>query len=204
MRSVSGKKSRKNPKGRGFSFRWKPWNCSLQQVPIASLNVHLSNTVIYYSSLEYLSIDNECKYQISPLKYPYTSPALQSTRIPNSHLGLLVSAECLVIFSLSNVIFLAPVQQAQISDYKTYKQFKKYPNWDLRKHHYCSKGHLTPYADFDTNEKSKFTQILTNVAPQWQKFNGVNWAAVETAVRRYAENNEEVEVFVVTGTGKGR
>ena len=55
-----------------------------------------------------------------------------------------------------------------------------------------------------TNEKSKFTQILTNVAPQWQKFNGVNWAAVETAVRRYAENNEEVEVFVVTGTGKGR
>ena len=55
-----------------------------------------------------------------------------------------------------------------------------------------------------TNEKSKFTQILTNVAPQWQKFTGANCAAVETAVRRYAENNEEVEVFVVTGTGKGR
>ena len=147
MRSGSGKKSRKIPKGRGFSFRRKPWNCSLQLVPIASLNVHPPDTVIYYTSLEYLSIDNECKYQISPLKYPYTSPALQSTRIPNSHLGLLVSAECLVIFSLSNVIFLAPVQQPQNSDYKTDKQFKKYPNWDLRKHHYCSKCHLTPYAD---------------------------------------------------------
>ena len=37
-----------------------------------------------------------------------------------------------------------------------------------------------------TNEKSKFTQILTNVAPQWQKFTGANCAAVEIAVRRYA------------------
>ena len=98
--------------------------------------------------------------------------------------------------------FLAPVQQAEDSDYKQEKQFKKYPNWSVK--YYCARGHLTPNADFAIKMERDVTQILTNAAPQWQTSNNGNWKAVETAVRKYAEDNEAVEVFVVTGTGKCR
>jgi DNA/RNA endonuclease G (NUC1) len=43
--------------------------------------------------------------------------------------------------------------------------------------------------------------INTNVAPQWQQFNGINWAALEDAVRKYVDRNKH-GVYVFTGTGK--
>ena len=99
--------------------------------------------------------------------------------------------------------FLAPVQQAEVSDYMQEIQFKKNSKWSSGKF-YCARGHLTPNADFAVKEERDVTQILTNAAPQWQAFNNGNWKAVETAVRKYAEDNEAVDVFVVTGTGKCR
>jgi DNA/RNA endonuclease G (NUC1) len=43
--------------------------------------------------------------------------------------------------------------------------------------------------------------INTNIAPQWQLFNGRNWAALEDAVRKYVDRNQH-SVYVFTGTGK--
>jgi DNA/RNA endonuclease G (NUC1) len=43
--------------------------------------------------------------------------------------------------------------------------------------------------------------VNTNIAPQWQPFNGGNWAKLEKAVRTYSDTNNK-RVFVFTGTGK--
>ena len=42
---------------------------------------------------------------------------------------------------------------------------------------------------------------MSNVALQWQKFNGGNWAAVERAVKTYVQAVKR-GVYVFTGTGK--
>ena len=42
---------------------------------------------------------------------------------------------------------------------------------------------------------------MTNIAPQWQDFNGGNWNAVEQAVKDYATASGH-GVYVFTGTGK--
>ena len=42
--------------------------------------------------------------------------------------------------------------------------------------------------------------VNTNIAPQWQAFNSINWAALEAAVRNYAKNAAR-NVYVFTGTG---
>lgn len=42
--------------------------------------------------------------------------------------------------------------------------------------------------------------IVTNAAPQWQKFNGNNWAGMEEVVKDWAEANTQLYVF--TGTGR--
>ena len=41
---------------------------------------------------------------------------------------------------------------------------------------------------------------MTNVAPQWQKFNGQNWAKVEEAVKEYVKA-KKTDLYVFTGTG---
>ena len=62
---------------------------------------------------------------------------------------------------------------------------------------------MVPNADYGQNspDKAATTFILTNVAPQWQKFNGGNWLNMEKAVRAYT-NNKNRNVYVFTGTGK--
>ena len=47
----------------------------------------------------------------------------------------------------------------------------------------------------------ELTMVNTNIAPQWQRFNGGNWAVLEGAVRTYAATMKR-KLFVFTGTGK--
>ena len=76
---------------------------------------------------------------------------------------------------------------------------------------YLGKGHLTPDGDFrkDENCEKSFTYIYTNVAPQWQPFNAGNWAALEGAIRSYADRPTQLPpggtrtLYIFTGTGGG-
>ena len=65
--------------------------------------------------------------------------------------------------------------------------------------YYCSRGHLTPSAAFDTKDERDLTFKMTNVAPQWQEFNGGNWAAVENAIKTYVQT-KKTDLYVFTGT----
>ena len=69
---------------------------------------------------------------------------------------------------------------------------------------FLGKGHLTPDGDFkkDENCEKSFTYIYTNAAPQWQLFNAGNWAALEGAIRSYADDLA-VQLYIFTGTGGG-
>lgn len=86
-------------------------------------------------------------------------------------------------------------------DYSAVKQIRDHPTWDLNKGYFCSRGHLTPNSDFSTLDERKMTFIVTNVAPQWQKFNGGNWAVIERAVAEYAKSKTR-DVYVFTGIGE--
>ena len=43
--------------------------------------------------------------------------------------------------------------------------------------------------------------VTTNIAPQWQAFNGGNWQELEKALRSYA-TKEGHALYVVTGTSE--
>ena len=138
------------------------------------------------------------------LIYLYTSPPLPSTRAPNSQPYLLVSAKFLVIFSLSKCYifsFSSTGRRQRLSDKQTIQKAFALPLGFEKALLLFYRPSYTPYADFATKAERKFIQILTNAAPQWQKFNAGNWYEVETAVRKYAENKAD-KVFIVTGTGK--
>jgi len=76
---------------------------------------------------------------------------------------------------------------------------------------FLGKGHLTPDGDFkkDENCEKSFTYIYTNAAPQWQLFNAGNWAALEGAIRSYADRPTQLPpggtrtLYIFTGTGGG-
>ena len=97
-------------------------------------------------------------------------------------------------------IFLAPVPQATVADYDPYDQRDLFDNYNIEKQYFCAKGHLTPNADFSTEDERYLTMITTNIAPQWQKFNSVNWAELERGVRTCAETNRR-NLYVFTGVG---
>ncbi len=98
--------------------------------------------------------------------------------------------------------FQAPRPESdQKADYDPSKQEGIVPDYDPMKEHFYSRGHLTPNGAFATDAERRITMINTNIAPQWQKFNGLNWGAVEGAVRTYS-NNRRRKVYVFTGTGK--
>ena len=78
-------------------------------------------------------------------------------------------------------------------------QLSKYPGW--KSNFFCSRGHLTPYGDFKDNWERDLTMVMTNIAPQWQEFNGGNWMAVEQAVTDYVDKIKN-DLYVFTGTGK--
>lgn len=95
---------------------------------------------------------------------------------------------------------LAPNPQATVEDYDPYSQRGLYDNYNIQNQQFCAKGHLTPNADFNDDAERALTMITTNIAPQWQKFNSMNWAGLEAAVRAYATNVRR-DVFVFTGVG---
>lgn len=95
----------------------------------------------------------------------------------------------------------APDPQAAVNDYNATQQQIDFPEFDEPKNFYCAKGHLTPNSDFGDEEEREETFILTNAAPQWQRFNEGNWLAIEAAIRNYVDDNSS-EVYVFTGTGK--
>lgn len=98
-------------------------------------------------------------------------------------------------------MFSAPKPQSAIADYDPYIQKGLFDNFDIQKQFFCAKGHLTPNADFTNDDQRSLTMITTNIAPQWQSFNSINWAGLEDAVRTYAQNNNR-DVYVFTGVGK--
>lgn len=76
-----------------------------------------------------------------------------------------------------------------------------YANYDSQKQQFFARGHLTPNADFNTDQERAFTMITTNIAPQWQLFNAGNWNNLEAAIRNYAtQTNHALYVFTGTGT----
>ena len=95
---------------------------------------------------------------------------------------------------------LAPKSQATVEDYEPYSQRGLYENYNIANQYYCARGHLTPNADFTREEERWLTMITTNIAPQWQKFNSLNWALLEAAVRNYATRANR-NVYVFTGVG---
>lgn len=72
-------------------------------------------------------------------------------------------------------------------------------NYDSSKQQFFARGHLTPNADFNAQNRA-YTMITTNIAPQWQRFNAGNWNNLEKAIRQYATNTGQA-LYVFTGTG---
>ncbi len=98
--------------------------------------------------------------------------------------------------------FQAPRPESDVkADYEMYIQKGIVPDFDPTKGYFYSRGHLTPNGAFATDAERRITWINTNIAPQWQTFNGENWGALEGAVRTYS-NNHRRKVYVFTGTGK--
>lgn len=69
--------------------------------------------------------------------------------------------------------------------------------FDRSKSLYFARGHLTPNADFTTNDDQKTTYEIINAVPQWQCINQANWKTLETNIRTYSEN---AKLDVYTGT----
>jgi len=64
---------------------------------------------------------------------------------------------------------------------------------------FLSRGHLAPNADFIFESWKDSSFWFVNVAPQWQSFNGRNWATFEDDCRDFAvERNLDLTVY--TGT----
>jgi len=64
---------------------------------------------------------------------------------------------------------------------------------------FLSRGHLAPNADFIFESWKDSSFWFVNVAPQWQSFNGRNWATFEDDCRQFAvSRNLDLEVY--TGT----
>lgn len=94
------------------------------------------------------------------------------------------------------LIFQAPV--ATDRDYRA-GQMGLNINYDSSKQQFFARGHLTPNADFNAQNRA-YTMITTNIAPQWQRFNAGNWNNLEKAIRQYATNTGQA-LYVFTGTG---
>ncbi|CAH3167579.1 unnamed protein product [Porites lobata] len=97
----------------------------------------------------------------------------------------------------------APVPQSKVEDYDPYSQKGLFDNYDIQKQYFLAKGHLTPNADFNTDDERLLTMITTNIAPQGQKFNSENWSGLERGVRRCASFSNR-NLYVFTGVEKQR
>ncbi|XP_067008540.2 uncharacterized protein [Anabrus simplex] len=65
--------------------------------------------------------------------------------------------------------------------------------------YFLARGHLAAKADFVFGNQHRATFYYVNVAPQWQTFNGGNWAVLEQDVRQLA-SDRGVDLEVYTGT----
>lgn len=64
---------------------------------------------------------------------------------------------------------------------------------------YLARGHLAPRADYVFGAQQTATFHYANAAPQWQRFNAGNWAALESAARKLAAGRP-AGLTVYTGT----
>ncbi|XP_059479957.1 uncharacterized protein LOC132199336 [Neocloeon triangulifer] len=65
--------------------------------------------------------------------------------------------------------------------------------------YFLSRGHLAANADFVYGAFQRSTFYFLNVAPQWQTFNGANWAQIEDSARDFAALQGN-DLVVYTGT----
>ncbi|KAH8380642.1 hypothetical protein KR009_011939 [Drosophila setifemur] len=65
---------------------------------------------------------------------------------------------------------------------------------------FLARGHLAAKADMIYASQQRSTFNYVNVAPQWQSFNGGQWANLEDATRRFVANSRLSAVTVYTGT----
>ena len=110
-----------------------------------------------------------------------------------------------VCFSFNRRLFTVPcylILQDPVAYDDDYgeSQIYLYKNYDSVKQQFFARGHLTPNADFSTEQERALTMITTNIAPQWQRFNSGNWNYLEAAIRQYATNTNH-DLYVFTGTG---
>ncbi|XP_057668891.1 uncharacterized protein LOC130901478 [Diorhabda carinulata] len=70
---------------------------------------------------------------------------------------------------------------------------------DNNQSYVLSKGHLAAKGDFVYAAEQISTFRYTNVAPQWETFNGNNWASTERDARAYAQSNK-IDLQIWTGT----
>lgn len=64
------------------------------------------------------------------------------------------------------------------------------------------RGHYTPNASVDYDKKAQLESfLLSNIGPQYPKFNQGIWAEIENEVRDYTKSNQEI--YVVTGSIPG-
>ncbi len=64
------------------------------------------------------------------------------------------------------------------------------------------RGHYTPNASVDYDKKAQMESfLLSNIGPQYPRFNQGIWAEIENEVRAYTKSNEEI--YVVTGSIPG-
>ncbi|ETN62076.1 alkaline nuclease [Anopheles darlingi] len=70
---------------------------------------------------------------------------------------------------------------------------------DSKRGLFLSRGHLAAKSDFIFGSHQRASFWLMNVAPQWQRFNALNWQRIETAVKEYITAND-LWLTVYTGT----
>jgi len=58
---------------------------------------------------------------------------------------------------------------------------------DFSESHYFARGHMSPDADFVTEQEQDATYYYINAVPQWQAFNNGNWKVLEGNSRKLAE-----------------
>lgn len=64
---------------------------------------------------------------------------------------------------------------------------------------FLSRGHLAARSDYIYGSQQQATFYFLNAAPQWQSFNGGNWAILEDHLKRYVDR-QSINVDIYTGT----
>ncbi|KAJ8913414.1 hypothetical protein NQ315_017157 [Exocentrus adspersus] len=99
----------------------------------------------------------------------------------------------------ANSLLILANQIATISKLIGYNSTTSNPYVNNTADLYLARGHLTAKADFVYGSQQRLTFHMVNAMPQWQTFNGINWAYLEADVRNLAINyNLTLQVY--TGT----